>query len=302
MPTVKEKAKAAADKAAAKVLADAAKKKAAKDKVTTKKAKDKAAQAAASEAKAKGAQSTALKNLAPVAKEINTRMEKASKMEDDAYDHRLAAALKLAEAKDACDKAKIKFKGWVEDNVEQTYDTARKLVAIGKSDDPVAALEDLRVKNKLANAALRERQSIAPPKKPGKKAVATGKKTGPVETPATRAMKGLAAMDDEAAVNLIKSTAENHGLAVVTADQAKAARRANDKAAVGVVAQLKTLFTTAGGSDQMAFVKWAVGEVGAELVDGFEATTTAASVEDLTEIPAALQRPVAEKGTRRKAA
>ena len=54
---------------------------------------------------AKPAKHTAvLRKLAPVAKEINTRLEKASQMTDKAFDHRLAAAIRLGDAKETCEK------------------------------------------------------------------------------------------------------------------------------------------------------------------------------------------------------
>ena len=113
------------------------------------------------EAAAKGKQMTALHKLVPFAKEINVRLEKASKSEDKAYDHRLAAALKLDEAKRTCHNGRINFKQWCEENVKQSYETVRRLAAVGGAQDPKQALEDMRYKNKKANKQFRDRQAAA---------------------------------------------------------------------------------------------------------------------------------------------
>lgn len=98
-----------------------------------------------------------LAKLEPIAHEINVRFEKASKLDGQADDHRLAAALKLAEAKKLCETNKIKFSEWAEKHVkEQAYETIRKLAAVGSASNPKKALEDLRNKNAAANRKHRE--------------------------------------------------------------------------------------------------------------------------------------------------
>ena len=57
----------------------------------------------------KGKLTAAHQQLAPIAKEINVRMEKAGQALDKADDHRLAAALRLSEAQALCQKSGIKF-------------------------------------------------------------------------------------------------------------------------------------------------------------------------------------------------
>lgn len=90
------------------------------------------------------------KELAPIAKEVNVRLEKASKLESDAQDHRLAAALKLAEAKEICKRAGISFKTWAEENVKDGagnqigFQAVRKLANIGEKDDPEEELNRQR--------------------------------------------------------------------------------------------------------------------------------------------------------------
>ena len=52
----------------------------------------------AAEAKESGGRKAAADKLAPIAFQINKRLERAEKIEDDAYDHRLACALLFADA------------------------------------------------------------------------------------------------------------------------------------------------------------------------------------------------------------
>lgn len=126
-------------------------------KEAAKKAKAEAAKAA-KEAKEK-ATAEATKTLAPIAKEINTRLEKAAKMEKDADDHRLAAALRLKDAEEQCKAAGLHFKKWSEEHVKgQSFETVRKLLAVGKADEPMLALQDMRAANAAANRKLREKQ------------------------------------------------------------------------------------------------------------------------------------------------
>lgn len=76
--------------------------------------------------------------LADLAHEINVRLQKAD-------DHRLSASLKLAEAKAACKKAGIAFKGWVLREIKQLgYTEATRLAKIGAASDPAKALADMR--------------------------------------------------------------------------------------------------------------------------------------------------------------
>jgi len=310
MPSkISDKAKKAADKAAAAVIAaeDKKVKLVAKDKA--KRDKVKSDKRSATERKAKGAVTTALKTLAPIAKDINVRMEKAAKMEDDAYDHRLAVALRLAEVNKICAKTKgITFKGWCGENVDQRYDTCSRLASVGRSDNPQLALEDLRVKNKLANQALRDRVAEEKAKQPSTKKTTTpsGKQPPKMSTP-ERVEAALASTDKAHAQNIIFSLAEGLGFAVVTAEEAKAARAAAKDRKLSDVERAKTLISKANGSDQMALLSWLAAEVGVDLPDTFavpEADTSEASMEDLTEVPEFLQRD-AKKGktkSRRKAA
>lgn len=140
------------------------------------------------------------------AREINVRLEKAEGMDDKATDHRLAAALKLAEAKETCKEAGVGFKKWCEDNVEWSYETARKLVRIGADSDPEAALEDMRNKTAIQMRESRERQAKA---KTATKAIA-----GPTGAPAKVVKEALASMSETQAVKAITQAAKAHGVEI----------------------------------------------------------------------------------------
>ena len=78
------------------------------------------------ESAVKGSDATALKKLAPVAKEINAHMVSAIKCDGKANDHRLSATLLMADARGKCAPLKITFKQWCVDNLEMSYGNAIK--------------------------------------------------------------------------------------------------------------------------------------------------------------------------------
>lgn len=90
------------------------------------------------------------------AKEINVRFEKAEQMAGKADDMRLAAAILLADAKERCREAKIKFEDWCAENIRQSYETVRKLIPVGvaENENPGEGkilLEDMRTANAERN-------------------------------------------------------------------------------------------------------------------------------------------------------
>lgn len=78
-------------------------------------------------------------------KRLSTRINAAVRKQDDA---RLQMAIDLAEAKAVCKRSGLKFKAWVKQEVQLSYSQAAKLAKIGSSDDPEAALAELRKKTK----------------------------------------------------------------------------------------------------------------------------------------------------------
>ena len=270
----------------------------------THKQKTMTAKRAVAESKAKGSQTTALKTLTPIAKDINTRLDKAAKMENDAYDHRLAAAIRLNDAHKIIKKTKgMTIKVWCESNIELSYSNVKHLTKVGAAKNPRLALEDLRVKNKLANAALRDRVAKAKAKQPAvKKITASGKKP-PKLSVGERVEAALTSTDTQHAVKIIEVAAEQRSLAVVTLDEAKAARRAAQLQKMSTVGRIKQMLSASRGSEQMEVLSWLAGEVGVALPDTFTVPEVApTSDEDLTDIPDFLRRDTKKKGSRRKAA
>ena len=194
------------------------------------------------------------KKLAPLAKEINVRLEKATGMEDKAYDHRLAAALQLQKAKEQCAVAKVPFKTWCEENVDQSYESVRKLAAVGAADDPKKALEDLRGKNKEANKKLRDDKKAKAKKKASKgKSDDTPEEVDENHTPHEAIGLAIEAMDEEDAIAALKDYADGFEMSVVSRDNT-------------VTEEMEDLFGDLEKDEQIDFLRWAAEELGGELV------------------------------------
>lgn len=99
-----------------------------------------------------------LENLAA---EANARFERADKEMTKAEDHRLAAALQLKVAEELCKANGLDFKAWVEKNVSQKWETARKYLGIAKQPDPQKALADMREGTAKRNKKLRDSKKKA---------------------------------------------------------------------------------------------------------------------------------------------
>jgi len=219
------------------------------DKATkAEKAKKKAAaDKKVAEAKAK---KSAMNKLAPMAKEINVRLEKADKAEDNAYDHRLSAALKLDEAKTFCKENKVRFPSWCEKNVKQSYETVRKLVRVGGAENPQLALDDLRGKNKEANQKLRDAKKSEPKK------VSRDTTTG--MTPDVMVNAGFEAMGDQDAMDMLHKQASALGVAVKEVEEVTKMAKTRST----LLADLKVDFKSLKLADQNKFVKWASEYIG----------------------------------------
>tara|TARA_Y100000310_G_scaffold302643_1_gene340253 strand:+ start:3232 stop:4158 length:927 start_codon:yes stop_codon:yes gene_type:complete len=297
--TAEEKAEAAAAKAAAtakaKVLREAKAADAKKAKAADAKAKAMEKAKEKKEAAVAAKQATTLRKLAPLAKEINYRLEKADKMEDDAYDHRLSAAITLAEAKKTTTGTGVGFAAWAEETIGRPYNTIRKLVSVGNSPNPQQALEDLRGRNKEDNKKLREKKKLTSREVTGDKPKA--------ETPAARITSGFKALKDtEEGAKLAASHVESFGLVAVTKEEAKAARLAGEAAQHGPYDQIVALFDNAEAAVKMQVVNYVVAAVGASLANGFTAPANGADTGeeiDPLAIPEHLKREV-KTGSRRK--
>ena len=85
--------------------------------------------------------------LSAIAREVCVRLEKADKSAGQANDHRLAAAIQLAKAREIATAESIPWKAWVAENIpDRSYRDVKRLVAIGSAKDPKAALEGAREK------------------------------------------------------------------------------------------------------------------------------------------------------------
>jgi hypothetical protein len=100
--------------------------------------------------------------LAALAHEINIRLDRAKRNDQQAFDHRLAAAIQVAEAKRECEARKINFRAWSEASFDKTlaFITIRHLAIIGSAEDPRQALADWRERNKEANKRMRDRRAL----------------------------------------------------------------------------------------------------------------------------------------------
>lgn len=209
-PAKKKPAASATERAKKAVAKKTAPKK--KKKVLTEKQKE----AAAAKELAEKAKAETLKSLTPIANEIRTRLEKADIEEGRALDHRVSAAIRLAEVKEQCSEAKISFKDWCEErlNTEKFtfgYEMARKLARIGSAGDEEEvklALEDLRSRNAASNRKQREAKSDEKKQIGHNSAGAeTGGKKSQPKPKMTIAKEAVSELDDKAAEELARDVA-----------------------------------------------------------------------------------------------
>ncbi len=225
----------------------------------------KATKKSAAEAEQKAKHTATLTKLNPIAKEINVRLAKAAKATEQAADHRLTAALRLAEAKALCEKVKLHFKPWVEANIERSYGDANRLAIAGASENPEEAVATMRdeqaARRKKSQAKLREDR---PSKSGGSPAIA--------EQPASlfqRATESVAALDDKAALNLATDVAAEKGMVVVSQhDHSELGdlRKAQQNVSKLSLARVKHDFDGLVASEKMALVEYAAKKVGVEIV------------------------------------
>ena len=220
---------------------------------------------------------TTEKRLRVTAKDINARMEKAKKYAAQADDMRLSASLRLAEAKEACDAAKMPFRKWCENHLDFGWQNARKLERIGRGgeDNARAALSDLR-----------QRAAIAQKKSRLKKENKQTSGSSPETTKAvdmTRleqfldAHNGMAEGDRK---RFIEDCARNMGLVTIPADSYinlekvrksfEALNRSKvDRIAAGVSGNLghaKAAFDALAAADKMKLASYAADIIGATVV------------------------------------
>ena len=227
--------------------------------------------------------------LRPIAAEIIERINIAAKNEDQAWDHRLAASLRLAEARAKCEAAGIKFKAWVETNIpKHSFETIRKLAAAGDGGEKKAALAlaDMRAKNALANKAHRAKQKAKSVSRDTRGREPAEKKLNP----AVVAEQALAALSDKQRLAVATIPVEKLGMRIVSEADAKALRGYREAEHAGKVPlsgyeNLKLAFAALKATQRKAFVEWAAAEIGYKLTSDFDAPE-----DDPFAIPAVLDR------------
>lgn len=289
--------KALADKMAAAKTAQAEAKKLAKEAEAEKTKLKKAAEAETAKLKKaaveQAAKDKAEKGLDSNAKEINTRFEKAEKLGAQADDHRLAAAISLANAKEVCREAGLPYKDWCVAHLKVSEQTVRKMLPVGAAENETKGagklmLEDMRNKNKDANKKSRDKKkaeaSTAGTGKPAERKVPAGE----------RAMAALDSMPAGEKKPLLASQAENMGMKLVDANGA--ASKADPKK-VDVVSRTpleisEDAFKALAPRRQIAFAYWVADQTGGKFTPkaGEEADTGGDADTDITDIPESMRK------------
>ena len=213
------------------------------------------------EGKQKAKHTAVLTTLKPIAKEINVRLEKADKSYDLATDHRVAAALRLAEAVKLCKKAKITFKKWAGENVDRSYHTVLLLSRAGAESDPAAAVQLIRSKNAEYNRVSRDK----------KKAISRENAPAPTTvSPFEHAVKSIAALEDQAALNLASDIVATKGMSIISQhdrgelEDFRKVRKTEAKLSLN---RVKHDFDSLSAADKMALVTYAAKKVGVEIIN-----------------------------------
>ena len=218
-------------------------------------------------AEAKGKEAAAFTKLKPVAKEINTRLDKANKMSSDAFDHRLAAAIRLEDARKMCKIAGVIFKKWAEANVIHSYETVRKLTAVGGASDPALALADLRLATRKAVAKHTAKKNAVLANTNDKTdggPVHGGTHSAPSRTPWEIAEDMVASLPEKEQISLVEARASLLGRKVITSSDAEMLRSYKAPGKVSdTLKGMKKAFEMMKASEKMKFLKWAATSVGA---------------------------------------
>ena len=203
--------------------------------------------------------------LVSVAKEINVRLEKANQAEGKADDHRLAAALKLEEARKKCQFAKISFKQWIDNNVTKSFAEVYKLAKVGAASEPKKALADMRSGAAARNRALRKRQSMS------RDTIAAASENQSTATPYERADQLIALLPDKQILTLVGNKVAPLGMRLVSDASAKKLRQLEDSNGRPITyAEVQKVFLGLKASDKIMFVKWAGDNIGVEVTGDFQ--------------------------------
>ena len=209
-------------------------------------------QAAVAEATSK-AQNEAWHQLCPRLAEIRTevvaRLARADKYDQKGDDMRISAAQYLAEAEKECADKGIVFRKWCELNVPKSYGYIRKMVTIGKAEDPVKAMLEYRAKinGDVAKSRAKAKADAVASTAPVTPATTTADTANePAEFKA--AEEAFKAVPVEAKADLVRTLAAEAGLTVASATHDE--REPMDVA--------KEAFLALYIAEQDAFLQWAM--------------------------------------------
>ena len=234
----------------------------------TKAKADKVKAAAKAKLTEKANQTSAVRKLIPLAKEINTRLDRAEVAREKAHDLTLSAAIFLAEAKGVCKVAKLKFETWCAGSVTHSYSRARKLAAVGASENPALALADLREVN--ATEKREKRASEKSGRTSGQKTQIESVLIAPPKSAFQSALDSAAALDSKSSLNLATDIAAEKGMRVISDhdhNELLALRKAEGGRDVLSLERVQHDFDTLGAKDKMALARYAAKKVGVELVE-----------------------------------
>lgn len=231
---------------------------------------------------------SAERKLAPLAKEINTRLEKAAQMDDKAFDHRLAAALRLADAQSKCKELGLTFNAWAEAHIDRNIDEVYRLAKIGGAPDPRVTLENLRSGEAARKRKARARQPAPAGHPAGDAAPAT---STPAKSKFLVAEDALLALDDKSRMALTGKQASDAGMRLVPETTLKSLRAKEVdleklRARTTSLEFLKEGFARLGAVSKMEFVKWSAHEIGAKV----EMPDFTRAPGEMPDIPAILDR------------
>ncbi len=289
---VKAESTARAKEKSAKATAVAAEKKVAlktkaAEKAAATKAKNKETARAKAEVSSKAKDTAALLELKPMAIYINARLKSASRDLEKSDDHRLEAAAKCSEARDYCKANKLPFEKWVLANItDRSYVEVRKLAAVGSSDDPRAAIAELRQAGAKRQKALRDRTAEVKNASGAPKNTATDASSKP-PTAFEQADAAMGALGDKGAVNLATSILGHNGLVAMPKAEAEKLRKNGHVDQPGT--NLEDHFNALSATRKMAFLTWAANEVGAKIDMGMAGNGEDKGADNL-DIPEALRR------------
>lgn len=217
-----------------------------------------------------------LRKLDPIAKEINVRLEKAEKLDDQSKDHSIAAGYQLQEAREVCRKNKNTWKTWVEKNIHYSVRHCDRLLeavgapdpkkAISKADDPVKAKITHRKKEATRQRKRRAKTRVRTHAEP-KVTEETPTAPAPRKTEFDAADEYLAKLDENVQVGLMESRAHALGYVVMASERVAELKKAAVAPKNSVHGQCKditltpkslfTAFLALKPSDKVMFVKWA---------------------------------------------